>query len=66
MFVAVSRINNPKSPNNGMWVVNVADKLSQPMRCVFMDKSKKVCTEYAKSLDLNPIIGNGVDYGAKF
>ena len=66
MFVAVNRINNPKSPNNGMWVVNVSDKLSQPMRSVFMDRSKKACVEYATSLDKNPIVSNGVDYGAKF
>lgn len=65
-FVAVDKINNPKSENNGMWVVKVSNSYMEPMKTVFMNKSKKSCIEYAASLKENPIVTNGVDYGAKF
>jgi len=66
MLVAVSRINNPKSENNGMWAVYVSDEYMKPMKSVYMNKSKKTCVEFAKELSEKPIIGNGVEYGAKF
>ena len=66
MFVYVDRINNPKSKNNGKWVVKVCDGLMRPMETVFMHESKKECIEYARIIDKTPIIGNGIEYGAKF
>lgn len=65
-FVSVERINNPKSENNGKWIVCVGEAYMQPMKTVFMHKSKKVCVEYAKTLNEKPIVSNGVEYGAKF
>lgn len=65
-YVAVERINNPKSENNGKWYVCVSDKLYEPMKTVFINKSKKACVEYAKKLKGNLAIGNGIEYGAKF
>lgn len=64
--VAVERINNPKSENNGMWYVAVSDVLYKPLEMVYMNKSKKACVEYAKKLNEKPIVSNGIEYGAKF
>lgn len=65
-FVSVQRVNNPKSENNGKWVVYVSEAYMQPMKMVFMHKSKKACVEYAKTLNEKPIVSNGVEYGARF
>ena len=66
MIVSVDKIRNPRSENDGMWVVYVAEKFYEPMKSVFMDKSKKVCVEYAKRLSEKPVVGNGIEYGAKW
>lgn len=65
-FVCVDKINNPKSENNGLWTVSVAEELSRPMKCVFMNKSKKACVEYAKTISGNPVVKNGREYGARW
>ena len=66
MFTAVTKINNPKSGNNGMWCVIVAGGYMKPFETVYMNKSKKACVEYAKKISEEPIISNGVEYGCKF
>ena len=65
-FVSVDKIHNPRSQNDGKWCVYVSSSCMQPMTLVFMDASKKVCVEYAKTLTENPIISNGIDYGANY
>lgn len=65
-FVCVDRINNPKSENNGLWAVSVAEELMKPMKCVYMDKSKKACVKYAKAISDNPVIKSGREYGARW
>ena len=66
MFTAVTKINNPKSENNGMWCVSVSKGYMKPFETVYMNKSKKVCVEYAKKISEMPIVSNGVEYGCKF
>lgn len=66
MFMAVSRINNPKSKNNGMWVVLADSADGHQMETVFMHKSKKSCIEYAKAHSEEQHITNGIEYGARF
>ncbi len=66
MFMAVSRINNPKSENNGLWVVIASCGNGKPMETVYINKSKKACVEYAKAHSDEQHITNGIDYGAKW
>lgn len=66
MFMAVSKINNPKSENNGFWTVVVSRGWGKQMETVFISKSKKECVEFAKAHSDKQHITNGVDYGAKW
>ena len=67
MFAAVSKINNPKSKNDGKWTVLVSSGSSmEPMKTVFVSEKKKECVEYAKRICERPYVSNGIEYGCKF
>ena len=66
MFVAVDKIHNPKSEDDGKWCVYIEDGSMNPMRLVFMCEHKEDCVEYARSLSNNVHISNGVGHGCKW
>ena len=65
-FMAVDKIHNPKSANDGMWVVYEDRGNGKRMEAVYMSRRKKDCVEFAKAHSKAQHVSNGVEYGARW